>query len=220
MYDQRLKRDWKAPTFSTKHLKPSFVSAHEQNTENDWPFYIHTKRETPGHSVKVLSHRRCAISRCVIAINGKVRTLYILMILSHCARDAALRVQCERSIKIYFEAIKSIQFLILNTGFWEKVGDKMLIRSFLPNVYLCKTDTNCFAITHNGIMALNSKSVFSIKTRFVPGKWYSALHQSLVQMSVSNTPSLFNHKPHQSVSNWIWISLSQIIPLWIKHTWK
>ena len=42
---------------------------------------------------------------------------------------------------IYSEAIKSIQFLILNTGFWKNVGDKMLIWSFLSNLYLCKTQT-------------------------------------------------------------------------------
>ena len=36
--------------------------------------------------------------QCVNAINGKIRTIHILMILSHCTRDAALRVQYERII--------------------------------------------------------------------------------------------------------------------------
>ena len=52
-------------------------------------------------TVNVISHRRRTITRCVNEINGKFRTIYILMILSHCMRDAALRVQCERTIKIY-----------------------------------------------------------------------------------------------------------------------
>ena len=51
--------------------------------------------------VKVLSHRRRAITRCVNAINGKSRTIYVLMILPHCTRVAALRVQCEYTIEIY-----------------------------------------------------------------------------------------------------------------------
>ena len=51
--------------------------------------------------LKVLSHRRCAITRCVNAINGKIRTIYILMIVSHCTRDTALLVQCEYIIEIY-----------------------------------------------------------------------------------------------------------------------
>ena len=51
--------------------------------------------------VMVLSHRRRAIPQCINVINGNIRTVYILMILSHCTRDAALRVLCERLIKIY-----------------------------------------------------------------------------------------------------------------------
>ena len=54
------------------------------------------KRQMP-----VLSHRRRAITRCVNTINGKIRTVYIFMILSHCMRNAASRVQCERIVKIY-----------------------------------------------------------------------------------------------------------------------
>ena len=52
-----------------------------------------------------LSHRRRAITQCVNAINGKIRTLYILMILPHCSRNAASRVQCKRIIKIYIRDI-------------------------------------------------------------------------------------------------------------------
>ena len=40
--------------------------------------------------------------------------------------------------KLYAEAIKSIVFLILNTRFLENVGGKILIRSFLSNVYFSR----------------------------------------------------------------------------------
>ena len=80
------------------------------------PFSIYSVSINPitvTTGIKVLSHRRRAITRCVNAINEKNRTLYILMILSHCTRNAASCVQCERIIKIYMVLIFPLIALML-----------------------------------------------------------------------------------------------------------
>ena len=59
---------------------------------------------------------------------------------------------------------------------------------------LKNTNTNCFAAFNNEVVALNFKSVFPVKTRFVPDKWHSALHECLVQMTLGETISLYIHK--------------------------
>ena len=51
--------------------------------------------------LKVLSHRERCVERCSNATNGKIRIMYILMVLSHCTRDAALRVLCECIVEIF-----------------------------------------------------------------------------------------------------------------------
>ena len=86
---------------------------------------------------------------------------------------------------IYSEAIKSIQFLVLNTG--SHVNGCVKNISIVKRLVLQNTNSNCFAVINNGVMVLNSNSVVPIKTRF-------AHHKRLARMSVSKTTSLFNQK--------------------------
>ena len=89
----------------------------------------------------------------------------------------------------------------------------MLIWSFLPNAYLCKTQTLTV------LLSLRMELWPLIENQYFPSKLalYLAndiLHQSLVQMSVSTTTSLFNHKtPPNCFKLNLNFSLSQIIAL-------
>ena len=104
---------------------------------------------------------------------------------------------------IYSEAIKSIQFLVLNT--WSHVN--VCVKIFIPS--FCQ-------MSNKGVKALSSNSVvsvvgrmwdlivsvpdhclsfyFPIKSHFAHGKSHSALHECLALMSVSKTTSFFNQK--------------------------
>ena len=109
---------------------------------------------------------------------------------------------------IYSEAIKSIQFLILNTGFWENVGDKMLIWSFLSNVYLCKTQI--LTVLQSLIMELwplIENHYFTLKLALYLANDILHCIKILCSCLWVRPHRYFVIKPHQTVSNSIWISL-------------
>ena len=55
----------------------------------------------------------------------------------------------------YFEKVFVITQLAVWISFVLIIHVNYLIWSFLSNVIFVKTETKCFAVTHNGIMALN-----------------------------------------------------------------
>ena len=119
---------------------------------------------------------------------------------------------------IYSGAIKRIQYLFLTIWSCVKFSVKMLsLVIAAKRLALQNTNTNCFAVINKGVMSLILKSVFPIKTRFVPDKWHSALHDCLVQKTVGKTAPLFNHKiPPDGFKHNLNFYPSQIISLWTK----
>ena len=120
---------------------------------------------------------------------------------------------------IYWEAIRSIQFLVLNTGSHVNGRVKMFLLSFCQTSSSAKHKLNWFAVINNGVMVLNLNSIVPIKTRFAHGKRHSALHKCLALKAVSKTTSSFNQKtPANDFKLISKFYLSQIISLWIKMT--
>ena len=78
-----------------------------------------------------------------------------------------------RQYYIYSEAIKSIQFLVLNTGSYVL---KCLYCHFVKRLPLQNTNSNCFAVINKGVKVLSSNSVVPIKTRFCT--WQMAFYTS------------------------------------------
>ena len=94
---------------------------------------------------------------------------------------------------------------------------KCFIFHFVKRLALQNTKANCFAVIINGVMAVKLNSVVPFKTRFAQDKWHSALHRSVVPVSVSKTTSLFNPKhPANGFKHVSKFYLSQIISLRIK----
>ena len=63
-------------------------------------------------------------------------------------------------------------------------------------------------------MTLNFKSVFSLKTRFVPDKWHSALHECLVQMILVKPYHYLFTKSHRiALSKFEFIPVTNYLPL-------
>ena len=101
----------------------------------------------------------------------------------------SLHCRCNEGGIIYSEAIKSIQFLILNTGSLVNGCVKMFLLSNCQTTSSAKHKLDCFAVINNGVMVLNSNPVVPIKTRFAHDKRHSAHHKCLARMSVSKTTS-------------------------------
>ena len=78
--------------------------------------------------------------QCFFSFLFSLSLFLIIVILNYCKVNYKVFI-FRNNILIYSEAIKSLLYVILNTGFWENVGDKMLIWSLLSNIYLCKTQT-------------------------------------------------------------------------------
>ena len=77
---------------------------------------------------------------------------------------------------VYLEAIKSIQFWVLNTVLCKWLRQNFFHCHFIKCRALQNKNANCFTVIVGGVMVLNLKSDVPCKTRFVDGKRQSELH--------------------------------------------